>query len=291
MITIIGATGMIGNALLRRLMERGIPVRAVSRKPDKLRQQMADLALSGIEICAADANDSESMRRALAGTSQLFLALSNTPTQVELETSIIQMAVQEGVKHVVKISSPAYDERSPVAVAGWHEQIEQALVKSGMTYTMLRPYAFMQNLLRLAPTITTRDVFFGCIGDSPCNFIDCRDIADIATEVLTRDKPVNRIYTLTGSEAFTYAQIADKMSTLFNRPIGFLNLKPEELRTDLIEHGQMPPWLADHVVEIQTMSTVVPEYPTDTVQRLLGRAPRSLDAFLREHRDAFKPRL
>lgn len=156
---------------------------------------------------------------------------------------------------------------------------------------MLRPYAFMQNLLRLAPTITTQDVFFGCIGDSPCNFIDCRDIADIATEVLTRDKPVNRIYTLTGSEAFTYAQIADKMSTLFNRPIGFLNLKPEELRTDLIEHGQMPPWLADHVVEIQTMSSVVPEKPTDTVQRLLGRAPRSLDAFLREHRDAFKPRL
>lgn len=51
MITIIGATGMIGNVLLRRLMERGIPVRAVSRKPDKLRQQMADLALSGIEIC------------------------------------------------------------------------------------------------------------------------------------------------------------------------------------------------------------------------------------------------
>ncbi|WP_405131555.1 SDR family oxidoreductase [Paenibacillus sp. FSL H8-0317] len=291
MITIIGATGMIGNALLRRLMERGIPVRAVSRKPDKLRQQMADLALSGIEICAADANDSESMRRALAGTSQLFLALSNNPKQVELETSIIQMAAQEGVEHVVKISSPAYDERSPVTVAGWHEQIEQALVKSGMTYTMLRPYAFMQNLLRLAPTITTQDVFFGCIGDSPCNFIDCRDIADIATEVLTRDKPVDRIYTLTGSEAFTYAQIADKMSTLFNRPIRFLNLKPEELRTDLIEHGQMPPWLADHVVEIQTMSTVVPEKPTDIVQRLLGRAPRSLDAFLREHRDAFKPRL
>ena len=118
MITIIGATGMIGNALLRRLLERGIPVRAVSRKPDKLRQQMADLALSGIETCAADANDSESMRRALAGTSQLFLALSNDPKQVELETSIIQMAVQEGVEHVVKISSPAYDERSPVAVAG-----------------------------------------------------------------------------------------------------------------------------------------------------------------------------
>lgn len=291
MITIIGATGMIGNALLRRLIEDGAPVRAISREPDLLRQQIVDLALSGVELCIADANDPESMRRALAGASQLFLALSNNPRQVELETSIIQIAAQEGVKHIVKISSPAYEERSPVAIAKWHADIEQALVTSGIMYTILRPYAFMQNLLRLVPTITTQNMFFGCIGDSPCNFIDCRDIADVAAEVMIRFKPDNSIYTLTGSETFTYPQIADKLSTLLNRPIEFVNLKPEALRTDLIEHGQMPSWLADHVVEIQTMSTVVSEKPTDTVQRLLRREPRSLDAFLEEYRDAFKPRL
>ncbi|WP_018754603.1 SDR family oxidoreductase [Paenibacillus terrigena] len=290
MIAIIGATGTIGNELLRRLMELSVPVRALTREPDKLRQQMGDLGLSKVEICAADANDPESMRRALEGASQLFLALSNSPRQVELETSIIQIAAQEGIEHIVKISSPAYEKSSPVAVAGWHAEIEQALVASGLIYTVLRPYAFMQNLLRLAPTITTQDVFFGCIGDSPCNFIDCRDIADVAAVALTNQKPACGIYTLTGSETFTYPQIADKLSTLLNRPIRFINLKPEALRSDLIVHGHMPPWLAEHVVEIQTMSTAVPEKPTNTVQSLLGREPRTLDAFLQENRNSFQAR-
>ncbi|MFD1903091.1 hypothetical protein ACFSQ7_01465 [Paenibacillus rhizoplanae] len=56
-------------------------------------------------------------------------------------------------------------------------------------------------------------------------------------------------------------------------------MEPEELLRNLIEHGHMPPWLANHVVEIQTMSRVVPESPNDTVRRLLGREPRKLEAF------------
>lgn len=50
----------------------------------------------------------------------------------------------------------------------------------------------------------------------------------------------------------------------------------------------MPLWLANHVVEIQAMSAAIPEYPTDTVARLLGQAPRTLDSFLEEHIGLFQ---
>lgn len=99
-----------------------------------------------------------------------------------------------------------------------------------------------------------------------------------------------RIYTLTGARTFTYPEIAEQLSSLLGRPIRFIHLPPEQLRFDLIEHGHMPSWLADHVVEIQTMSTVIREQPTDTVERILGRAPRTLEAFLKEHAVHFKPR-
>jgi len=290
MIAILGATGTIGNALLRRLTALEVPVRTLSREPEKLRAQISDLDLSRTEILAADANDPQSMRSALQGATQLFLALSNSPRQVALETSIIQIAVQAGIEHIVKISSPVYDLRSPVAVAGWHAEIELALAESGITFTVLRPYAFMQNLLRLTPIITTQDVFFGCIGDSPCNFIDCRDIADVAAAALTNPEVAGRVYTLTGARTFTYPQIAEQLSALLDRSIRFINLPPEGLHNDLIEHGHMPSWLADHVVEIQTMSTVIPEVPTDTVERILGRAPRTLEAFLQENISHFQPR-
>ncbi|MCR8645410.1 SDR family oxidoreductase [Paenibacillus sp. N1-5-1-14] len=291
MIVILGATGTIGNTLVRRLSALGLPTRALSREPDKLRARLSDLDMTNIEIRTADAYDSESMLRALQGAEQLFLALSNCPDQVALETSIIQIAVQAGIKHIFKISSPIYDPRSPVTVASWHGEIELVLAESGLTYTILRPYAFMQNLLRLTPTISTQDTFFGCIGDAPCNFVDSRDIADVAAAALTDPEVAGRIYTLTGARTFTYPEIAEHLSSLLQRPIQFIHLPPEILRSDLIEHGHMPSWLADHVVEIQTMSAVINEQPTDTVERILGREPRRLEAFLQEHIGYFQPRL
>ncbi|OPA80569.1 NAD(P)-dependent oxidoreductase [Paenibacillus selenitireducens] len=283
MIAIIGATGTIGNALVERLIKLGVPARALSRNPEKLHAKIKELGGSNIEAVMADASDLSSLYRAFTGTDQLFLAMSNSPQQIEMETSIIHIAIQAGIKHIVKISSPAFEERSPVAVAGWHEKIEKVLAESGLTYTVLRPYAFMQNLLRLIPTVTTQSMFFGSMGNSSCNFIDCRDIADVAAEVLTNRETAGQIYTLTGSETFSYPQIADKLSILLDRTIRYINLEPEVQRNNLIELAQMPPWLADHVVEIQMMATVVPERPTDTVKRLLGRDPRTLDAFLQEN--------
>lgn len=288
MIVILGATGTIGSALLKRLVDLGVPARALSREPEKLSAQIGDKGWSTIEVASADASDHESLRRAFAGASQLFLAMSNSPNQIELETSIIRIAAEAGIKHIVKISSPAFERSSPVAVAGWHQEIEKTLSESGLTHTVLRPYAFMQNLLRLVPTVTTQNIFFGAMGDSHCNFIDCRDIADVAAEALTNREAAGQIYTLTGSEIFSYPQIASKLSALLDRPVNYINLEPQVLRNNLIEYGHMPPWLASHVVEIQTMSTVVLERPTDTVKRLLGREPRTLDAFLQEHVQYFR---
>lgn len=49
----------------------------------------------------------------------------------------------------------------------------------------------------------------------------------------------------------------------------------------------MPAWLADHVTEIQQLAVARPETPTTTVVDILGRPPRTLDAFLQEHRAHF----
>ncbi|GIP23238.1 SDR family oxidoreductase [Paenibacillus sp. J22TS3] len=288
MIGIIGATGTIGEALLKRLVELDVPARALSREPEKLRARLGEKERSMIEVASADAAEPESLRQSLKGVSQLFMAMSNSPKQIELETSIIQIAVESGVEHLVKISSPAFEEKAPVAVAGWHQEIERNLSDSGLQYTVLRPYAFMQNLLRFAPTIAAQNVFFGSMGDSSCNFIDCRDIADVAAEVLTNRKSSGQIYTLTGSETFSYPQIASMLTDLLERPIRYINIPSQELYRNLIEQGQLPPWIANHVIEIQAMVTVIPERPTDTIRHLLNREPRTLAAFLHEHQEAFR---
>ncbi|MGW7332655.1 SDR family oxidoreductase [Streptomyces sp. NPDC054840] len=287
MIVVMGATGATGNALLHSLRTLGTPVRALTRTPHTPIPGNTGGHRPPAEVQYADATDPHSLRAAFKGADQLFLAMANSPAQVELETRVIDVATHAGVGHIVKLSAPAAEPDSPVAVSRWHHAVEEHLRAAGPTHTILRPYAFTQNLLRLAPTVA-QGLILGTTGDAPCNYIDCRDIGDVAAAALTRPDIAGRTYTLTGSEAVSSPELALRLSTLTGRPIRYVDLTPAELRDHLVRHADMPTWLADHVTEIQQLAVARPETPTTTVVDILGRPPRTLDAFLQEHRAHFR---
>lgn len=62
-IAIAGATGYIGGMLARELLDRGEPVRALARRPERAR----DLAEAGAEVVAADVLEPGALPEALAG--------------------------------------------------------------------------------------------------------------------------------------------------------------------------------------------------------------------------------
>ncbi|MFK8907169.1 SDR family oxidoreductase [Streptomyces sp. YS-3] len=282
----MGATGATGNALLHSLLPLGTPVRALTRTPDRPIPGTTG-AQPPFQVRYADATDPLSLHEAFQGARQLFLAMANSPAQVALETRVIDVAARTGIEHIVKISAPAAEPDSPVAISRGHHAVEEHLRASGLSHTILRPYAFMQNLLRLAPTVA-QGAIFATTGDAPCNHIDCRDIGDIAAAALTRPDIAGGTYTLTGPEAVSYAELANRLSALTGRQIRYVNLTPDQLRDDLVRNAHMPTWLADHVVEIQQLAVARPETPTTTVTDILGRPPRTLDAFLREHHGQFR---
>ncbi|MEU5062722.1 MULTISPECIES: NmrA family NAD(P)-binding protein [Streptomyces] len=283
----MGATGATGNALLHSLLALGAPVRALTRTPHAPIPGIGGARGARPEVRYADAADPDSLRTAFEGASRLFLTMANGPAQVELETRAVDMAAHAGVEHVVKISAPAAEPDSPVAVSRGHHAVEQHLRALGLSHTVLRPYAFMQNLLRLAPGVA-QGAILGAMGEAPCNYIDCRDIADVAAAALTRPDIAGGTYALTGPEAVTHGELARRISILTDHRIRYVNLAPDELRDHLVRSARMPAWLADHVTEIQQLAVARPEHPNDTVSRILGRPPRTLDAFLHEHRDNFR---
>ncbi|MCX5410265.1 NmrA family NAD(P)-binding protein [Streptomyces sp. NBC_00335] len=286
MIVVMGATGATGNALLHSLLTLGTPVRALTRTPHRPIPGITGAHQPPVEVQYADATDPHSLHAAFKGAGQLFLAMANGPAQVELETRVVDIAADAGIGHIVKISAPAADPDSPVAISRGHRAVEEHLRASGLTHTILRPYAFMQNLLRLAPTVA-QGVILGTTGDAPCNYVDCRDIGAVAAAALTRRDIAGGTYTLTGSEAVSYPELASRLTTLTGHQIRYVDLTPDELRDNLIHNARMPTWLADHVTEIQQLAVTRPETPTTTVVDILGRPPRTLDAFLREHHAHF----
>ncbi|MFK0237537.1 NmrA family NAD(P)-binding protein [Streptomyces vinaceus] len=282
----MGSTGATGNALLHSLLTLGAPVRALTRTPHKPIPGITGARHTPVEVRYADATDAHSLRTAFKGASQLFLAMANSPAQVALETRVIDIAAHTGIGHIVKISAPAAEPDSPVAISRGHHAVEEHLRASGLTHTILRPYAFMQNLLRLAPAVA-QGVILGTTGDAPFNYIDCRDIGDFAAAALTSPRIAGGTHALTGHEAVSYPEVASRLSTLTGNRVRYVNLTPNELRDNLIHKAHMPIWLADHVTEIQQLAVARPEFPTTTVADVLGRPPRTLDAFLDEHHTHF----
>lgn len=286
MITIVGATGTTGGALLRRLTELDVPCRAVSRAPDKLGVPTG--ARTPVETAGADAADPRTLRAAFEGSTQLFLAMANSPRQAELETNVIDAAAACGVRHVVKLSAPAAEPASPVAVSRGHRRVEEHLAATGMTATLLRPYAFMQKLLLNVPAIA-RGMLIGAMREAPCNYIDARDIADVAAEILLHPGLAGATYTLTGPQTFSHPELATLLGELTGRTVRHVDLPPSEFRSHLLLTAHMPPWLADHVIEIQQLAIARPESPNDTIETVLGRPARTLRAFIHEHLHAFAP--
>ncbi|WP_331766050.1 NmrA family NAD(P)-binding protein [Embleya sp. NBC_00896] len=290
MIAVMGASGATGGALLARLAELGVPARALTRHPEPLRAALADRPHHGnrVDVVRADAEDPDTLRSAFTGTRQVFLAMANGPRQVELECDAVDMAVECGVEHIVKLSAPEAGPDSPVAVSRDHHTIEEHLRGTEIPHTVLRPYAFMQKLPLLAPGIRHGGVIVGTMQDAPCNYIDVRDIADVAEAALTRPEVAGGTYHLTGGETVSHPQLAERLSLLLRRPIRYVDLPPEAFREHLIRTAGMSDRLASHVAEIQRLAVTHPERPTGDVARLLGRPPRTLDNFLGEHAAAFR---
>src|SRR5918999_147769 len=208
MILVTGATGHVGSELVRLLAEQGAPARALVHSPDKA----APIQRLGLETALGDYEQPDTLDVAMKGCDQLFLLSPPPPRQPQQEQHVIDAARRAGVGHVVKQSVPWASADAPVVFSRWHGQIEQHLAQSGLAYTLLRPSSFMQNFLMSAPQVADQGALYGMFGEGRVAFIDARDIAAVAAELLTSPGHQGASYTLTGPEALSAAEVAERLA-------------------------------------------------------------------------------
>ncbi len=145
----------------------------------------------------------------------------------------------------------------------------------------------MRNLLMSAQPVADQGVLYGMSGEGRVAFIDARDIAAAAAELLTDPGHWGASYSLTGPEALSAAEVAERLSAATGHHVRYVDLPPDVFGQALAGAG-MPGWLVDGVVESNTMlaaghaATV-----TNEVARLTGRPPRTFAQFAADHRVAF----
>lgn len=284
MILITGATGTAGSEIVKRLSAVGKPFRVLVRN----REKAARLAGPGVEIAEGDLGKPDSLDRALEGVEKALLLSSPDPKQVELQGNFIQAAKRAGVKHVVKFSAMGAAADSQMTLARWHGQTEKQLEQSGMAYTHLQPNQFMQNFLGFAPSIAAEGVFYAPLKQARSSVVDVRDIAAVASAVLTGAGHEGKTYVITGPEALTYAQIAEKLSTVAGRKVNYIDVTPEQSKAGMIAAG-MPAWLADAVNELYIpWSQGAGATTTNVIREVAGKQPTGFDQFARDHAAVFR---
>jgi uncharacterized protein YbjT (DUF2867 family) len=285
LIVVTGSSGTTGRDLVRLLSAAGAAVRAISR--DVANAQ----PLPHVTPFTADLRDPQQVEAALVGASSVFLLTGNEPGFTGLQTTVIDAAAQAGVAHLVKLSALGASDHSRSAIGRDHWEVEQALQRTALPWTILRPHCFMQNWLGdVAESVRTENTISAAIGDGRVPFIDTRDIAAVGAEALLhRERHIGKKYVLTGGEAVGYADLARVLTAVTGRPIVYRPISMEEARSRLERRGVDPAVIAASLALAAYQRDGGPTARVSpTVQTLLGRPPRTIMDFTRDHAAAFR---
>ena len=249
MILVTGATGLSGSIVIREFARQKTPVRALVRSRAKAR---ALGTLPTVEFVEADMLRPETLGVALDGVDRVLMISSSDPQMVETQCAFIDASKKAGVRHIVKFSgaeSGVGFNPKAFRFTRMHEQIERYLEGSGLAWTHLRPSQFMQVYLREVPTIIAENALFLPMGNAKLSPVDIEDIAKVAFAVLLNGGHEAKSYDMTGPEALTMTEIAERISQAIGKTIRYVNIAPEEKGRALLAAG-IPPELADAIDEL-----------------------------------------
>jgi NAD(P)H dehydrogenase (quinone) len=282
LIVVTAANGNIGSRAMPLLLEAGHQVRAVVHS----RASAARLAALGVEPVVADVSK-ELDRSVFAGADRALLVAPVSEAMTEIGNRLTDAAVAGGAQRVVRVSidSQYIDAGAMLGIA--HTAADGHLERTGVRHTILRPSGFMQNLLAMAPMIQ-QGMIVAPTGDGAVPFIDAADIAASAVAVLTDVTEIDGPVDISGPEALTFAQIADRLSGLLGHDVTHISPTGDEARAGLAAGG-FDGWLLDAMLDDTAhVANGVGATVRNGVQRLTGRQPTTVDTFLRANLEAFR---
>ena len=282
MILVIGGRSKIGSALLEALAERGESVRALVRRSEST----ASLP-QGVEPAIGDLGDPKSLDEAMAGIQKVFLLCGPTPDEVAFNRNAIEAAERERVELLVRSSILGADPGSEATFIRDHGVCDEHLRAANVPYAIVRPNLFMQNIPEnTIPSIDDSGTFYANAGDARLSMVDTRDVGAVGAALLTEDGHEGEELDVTGAEALSYHDVAAKLSDRMGRGINYVDAPDDAVRSALGGYG-LGEWMVDGLVGLfqDYRRSGVDGYAaqvTDTVKRVTGSDPRTLDALLAE---------
>jgi uncharacterized protein YbjT (DUF2867 family) len=293
LILVTGAAGKTGRAVIRALAAKGQRVRALVHR-DAQRNPVESLGAQ--EVIVGDMHEESTLRAAAQGARAVYHVCPNIhPDELLIGRVAIAAARAVGVERFVFHS--VLHPQIQAMPHHWNKlHVEEALLESQMSYTILRPSNYMQNVLAgLLPSDYRQNVLAGwrmivesgvymvpysVKSGTRTNMVDLEDVAHAASVVLTEPGHLGATYELAGPDILTQTEIAQILGKHLKRQV-----RVEELSVEAWMRNAKVVGMGDY--QIETLAKMFQYYDrydflgnSLTLSSLIGRAPKSFDAFI-----------
>lgn len=276
-IGVTGATGQLGTLVIKELKKR-IPndeIVALVRSPERATKL-------GVEIRKFDYSNRDGLTDSLKGIDRLLLISSNEIGQrAKQHLNVIESAWKNGVKWIVYTSLLRAD-NSSLSLAAEHHTTEQAIIDSGIDYTILRNGWYTENYANTIKGAVDGGAYIGSASNGRISSASRADYAEAAAVVITNESHKGKIYELAGDDSYTLHDLAAEVSKQSGKKIPYKNMTEGEY-IEALKRFNVPGPLAEAIAGWDISASKDDLYDdSNQLSQLIGRPTTPLSKSVRE---------
>ncbi|KAJ2904423.1 nucleoside-diphosphate-sugar epimerase family protein [Zalerion maritima] len=216
------------------------------------------------------------------GIEAVYMIMPRVPQPEKHINAFVDFAAARGVRRFVLMAGTTASLGGPGPGQVWKHMVEK-----GVEWCVCRPTWFMENLsqdFHFKP-LKEEGRIYTCAGDGKISLVSAEDISAVAFHALTDEKPPNTDYRIVGPATMTHDELAEKLAEILGRKITHVNLTPEERTKHLAEQLGYPAPYAGFLAMLEKLAAQgVENYLDDTVLKITGRPPMSIETFAQKHK-------
>lgn len=281
-IMVTGASGTMGQELVKLLHNTGADFIAASRSLDRLPPGIRGLQMNYDSLPL--------LEQAFRGIDVLFFLQPFAADMSVQAEKVFRAARSVGVEFVLKVSGLGASPLSRYLFQRVQGEVDDLLEKSGLRYCILRPNIFMQSFIVPWGGSIRQGTLYLPQGEGRISFFDARDAAEVAAKILLDPIRFHKnIFDFTGERAISNAEAVSLISHQVQRRLAYVPIT-EEVALKSMQKLGIDPWDSDLMMSIHRaakegqISNV-----SNTFLKLMGREPRRFEDFCREMKEQWMP--
>jgi len=287
---ITGATGSLGQLLVNALKSKTDASNIAVLVRDTEKDIVQEYQSHGLDIRVSDYENTDKLKTAFEGIEQVFLISGNDlGARLQQHKNVIEAAKTANVKHIFYTSSVRKTESKDAPldpVISGHAQTEEAIIKSGLDYTILRHNLYSEVVPMFIgdkeQLLKTKTIYLPT-ENGKVTFVPRKDFAEAEANILIAPEDhQNKIYELNGSEQVSFEEISEILSAILEEKITYVSPKVDEFESQMKAAG-----LPNEIVGMLSMfsqgiANGEFNFEKTDIEKVLGRKTQTVKAFLGE---------